>query len=103
MVRLSVPYPATPGSKFDWDYYLGPHVALVHRLWDPLGLVKLEIDRGVAGLPPGAPAPFHAIGYLTFPTMGDLQMALISSAAELIADQARYTDVQSVVMISEVI
>src|SRR5436309_12572427 len=103
MVRLSVLYPATPGSRFDWDYYLSSHVDLVHRLWDPLGLIKLEIDRGVGGLPPGEPAPFHAIGYLTFATLGELQTALVSSAPQLVADQAKYTDVQSVVMISDVI
>ncbi|MCU1237154.1 MAG: Ethyl tert-butyl ether degradation EthD [Candidatus Solibacter sp.] len=103
MIRLSVLYPATPGSRFDWDYYLGAHVELVHRLWDPLGLVKVEIDRGIGSLPPGAPAPFHAVGNLTFPTLVDLQTALFSAGTELAADQAKYTDVQSVVMISEVI
>jgi uncharacterized protein (TIGR02118 family) len=103
MVRLSVLYPATPGSRFDWEYYLGAHVDLVHRLWDPMGLLKLEIDRGIGGMPPGAPAPFHAIGHLTFQTLGELETALMSSAPAMIADQAKYTDVASVVMISEVV
>jgi uncharacterized protein (TIGR02118 family) len=103
MIRLSVLYPATPGSRFDWDYYLGAHVALVHRLVDPLGLVKIEIDRGIGGMPPGAPAPFHAVGYLYFNTLEEFQTALFATAPELIADQANYTDVASIVMISEMV
>jgi uncharacterized protein (TIGR02118 family) len=103
MVRLSVLYPATPGSRFDWDYYLGPHVELVNRIVRPLGLVKVEIDRGIGGFPPGAPAPFHAVGHLFFNTLADFQAALSATAPELIADQARYTDVQAVLMVSEVV
>jgi hypothetical protein len=57
MIRLSVMYPATPGSRFNWDYYLGPHLELSRKLLTPRGLVRTEIDRGIGGLPPGAPAP----------------------------------------------
>jgi uncharacterized protein (TIGR02118 family) len=102
MVRLSVMYPATPGSRFDWDYYLGPHRELSRRLLGARGLVRTEIDRGVAGIPP-APAPYHAVGHLFFHTMAELQSALMATAAEFIADQANYTDVPSVVQISEVV
>jgi uncharacterized protein (TIGR02118 family) len=103
MVRLSVLYPATPGSRFDWDYYLGPHVDLVNRIVGPMGLVKVEIDRGIGGFPPGAPAPFHAVGHLFFNTLDDFQAALGATAPQLIADQAKYTDVQAVVMVSQVV
>ena len=68
-------YPATPGSRFDWDYYLGPHLELSRRLLNSRGLVRTEIDRGIAGLPPGTPAPYHAVGYLVFQTMEDLGSA----------------------------
>ena len=103
MVRLSVMYPATPGSHFDWDYYLGPHLELSRRLLNSRGLVRTEIDRGIAGLPPGTPAPYHAVGHLFFQTMEDLASALSATAAEFIADQRNYTDVPSVVQISEVV
>jgi uncharacterized protein (TIGR02118 family) len=103
MVRLSVMYPNGSGSSFDWDYYLGPHVELAKRLLLPRGLVRLEIDRGVGSLPPGATAPYHAIGHLFFASMRDMQSALAATAPELIADQRKYYSGESVVQISEVV
>src|SRR5215510_11340090 len=103
MIRLSVMYPATPGSRFNWDYYLGPHLELAQRLLSSRGLVRTEIDRGIAGLPPGQPAPYHAIGHLFFRTMADLQDAMQATAADFIADERNYTDTPSVVQISEVL
>jgi len=75
MIRLSVMYPATPGSKFDWNYYLGKHLELSRRLLTPRGLMRTEIDRGIGSFPPGAPPPYHAVGHLFFRTMDDLQTA----------------------------
>lgn len=103
MVRLSVMYPATPGSTFNWDYYLGKHLELARRLLIPRGLVRLEIDRGIGGFPPGAPPPFHAIGHLFFRSMEDLLSALGATAAEFIADEANYTNRPTLVQISEVV
>jgi uncharacterized protein (TIGR02118 family) len=96
-------YPATPGSRFDWDYYLGPHLELSRRLLGSRGLVRTEIDRGVAGLPPGTAAPYHAVGHLFFRTMAEVECALSATAAEFIADERNYTDVPGVVQISEVV
>ena len=31
MIRVTVTYPNEPGKKFDWDYFLGDHQAIVHR------------------------------------------------------------------------
>lgn len=103
MVRLSVMYPATPDSRFDWDYYLGSHRELSRKLLTSRGLVRTEIDRGVAGIPPGTPPPYHAIGHLFFRTMAELEEALRATAAEFIADERNYTSVPSIVQISEVI
>jgi len=102
MVRLSVMYPATPGSRFDWDYYLGPHLELARRLLGSRGLVRTEIDRGVSGIPPAGP-PYHAIGHLFFRTMAELEAALEATASEFIADERNYSSAPSVVQISEVL
>ena len=95
-------YPATPGSRFDWDYYLGPHRDLSTRLLGSRGLVRTEIDRGIAGIPPAGP-PYHAIGHLFFRNMEDLKTALTATAAEFVADERNYTDTPGVVQISEVV
>ena len=96
-------YPATPGSRFDWNYYLGHHLELSRRLLKPRRLVRIEIDKGIAGLPHGTPPPYHAVGHLFFRTMADLESALAATAAEFIADERNYFDGQSVVQISEVV
>jgi uncharacterized protein (TIGR02118 family) len=103
MFRLSVMYPAIPGSRFDWNYYLGQHLELSQRLLNPRGLVRIEIDKGIAGFPPGASPPFHAVGHLFFRTMADLESALTSTAGEFVADERNYFDGRSVVQISEVV
>jgi uncharacterized protein (TIGR02118 family) len=94
-------YPATPGSRFDWAYYLGPHLDLSRRLLSERGLIRTEIDRGIAGIPPAGP-PYHAIGHLFFRTLTELEDALKATAAEFIADERNYSDSPSVVQISEV-
>jgi uncharacterized protein (TIGR02118 family) len=103
MIRLSVMYPNTPGSRFDWEYYLGTHLELSRNLLGDRGLVRTEIDRGIGGLPPGAPAPYHAVGHLFFRTPDEMQSALAATAADFIADQRNYFDGQSVIQISEVV
>jgi uncharacterized protein (TIGR02118 family) len=103
MIRLSVMYPALPGSRFDWDYYLGPHLELSRKLLGPRGLVRTEIDRGIGSFPPGTPPPYHAVGHLFFRTMAEMESALAATAAEFIADERRYTSVPGVVQISEVV
>jgi hypothetical protein len=53
MIRLSVMYPTSSGSTFDWDYDLAPHLALARKLLSPFGLLRIEIDRGLGAFPPG--------------------------------------------------
>ncbi|HXZ28624.1 MAG TPA: EthD family reductase [Terriglobales bacterium] len=103
MIRLTVMYPATPGSSFDWSHYLGPHLALARQLLSPFGLLRIEIDRGVAGFPPGTPLHFHAIGHLFFSSAGELERAMAATAPQLLADQRKYFSGESVVQVNEVV
>jgi hypothetical protein len=63
----------------------------------------MEIDRGMGSLPPGAPAPYHAVGHLFFRTYAEMQSALSATAPEFIADERKYSSAPSVVQISEVV
>lgn len=61
MIRVSVLYPSREGARFDHAYYARSHMPLVEARLKGSGLLRYEIDRGIAGGAPGSPAPFaHA-------------------------------------------
>ncbi len=103
MVRMSVMYPTAPGKKFDFDYYANKHMALVRKRWEGMGLAKIEVDRGLAGGAPGAPAPYVCVGHVYFTTIADLQKATAAHGKELFADVPNFTDITPQVQISEII
>ena len=103
MIRMSVMYPAGDGKKFDLDYYAKNHMALVKSRWGGMGLVRTEVDRGVGGGAPGAPAPFVAVGHVYFNSMEDLQKATKAHGKELFADVPNFTNITPQVQISEVV
>jgi len=95
MIRISVMYPKS--GKFDYDYYVKSHMKLVHKLLDPFGLVKSEVDKGVGD------SPFAAIGHLVFNNMEDMQKGLQAHDPTLAADMVNYTDAQPQFQVSEII
>ena len=102
MVRMSVYYPSQPGTTFDHDYYAGAHRRLVEERLGALGLRRVEIERGVAGYG-GAPAPYVAVGHLLFDSMETLGSAWAAGGDDVVADVPRFTSVQPVVQISEIV
>ena len=66
MVRISVLYATSEGKKFDHDYYVKTHMKLVRDRLNSFGLVRTEVDKGLAGGAPGASAPYVAIGHVYF-------------------------------------
>ncbi|PZC46950.1 MAG: hypothetical protein C1O27_001566 [Chloroflexi bacterium] len=87
MIQVSVMYANTPGARFDFDYYNGPHVDLVRRTLEPAGLVELRNLKGIGGGEPGSEPPYLVIGLLTFNTMEDIP---------------NYTDLQPIIQVNEV-
>src|SRR5271169_2689382 len=73
MVCVSIFYPNDPGKKFDHDYYAASHMPMVMERLKSNGLTRYEIDRGVGGGLPGAPAPFVCVGRLYFNTLDGFQ------------------------------
>jgi uncharacterized protein (TIGR02118 family) len=103
MIRISVLYPRGDGKAFDHAYYIDKHMALVRQRWGSMGLVRTEVDRGVAGGAPDAPAPYIAVGHVYFNSLQAFQQAATAHGKELFDDVPNFTNIQPLVQISEVI
>ena len=99
MIKVGVFYPLT--AKFDWDYYLNKHTPMIQKVLSP-ALKKVDIEQGIAGGGPGAPATYTTICNLHFDSVEAFQKAFAPHAQAIMSDIANYTDVQPVVQISAV-
>lgn len=100
MIVASVFYPNQPGLHFDIEYYRSMHMQLVQRLLGP-AVRRIEVEHGVAGMGPGAPAPYLAIGRLYFESLEVFQKIAVPQLAELTADIPNYTNSSPILQISE--
>ena len=100
MIRVSVLYPNEAGKKFDHDYYARKHMPLLGRLLKP---VRYEVDKGLAGGAPGAPAPFIAACHIYFDAIADFQTGMGTHGKTLIDDIQNYTAIQPQIQISEIV
>ena len=101
MIKITVLYPNRQGAKFDMEYYCGRHIPLVR---EKLGTAckGISVEQGMAGMPPGAPAPFIALAHVYFDTVESFQAAFAPHAAEIMADLPNYTDIEPTIQISDV-
>lgn len=95
-------YPGT-ATRFDYDYYVNKHTPMVNELWKPLGLMSVEISKGVSGLVPGSKPAYVTITNLTFTSVEALQGALAASGAQVLGDIPNFTDVQPEVQLNEIL
>ena len=102
MIKVTILYPNGDGKKFDMDYYSTKHMPLIASLLgDSLKLI--EIDRGISGRTPNDPMPYLAIGYLYFDRLSAYQNSFGPNAQKIVSDVPNYTNIQPVVLISEVV
>ncbi|HUF50421.1 MAG TPA: EthD family reductase [Longimicrobiales bacterium] len=102
MIRVSVLYGNGPEARFDHEYYHSAHRELVESRLRPLGLVRIEMDRGVAG-GGGTDAPYVASAHLYFESLDAFQEAFAAHGEELLADIPNYTNVTPVLQVSEIV
>ena len=103
MVRMIVSYPSQPGSRFDLDYYLETHMAMVEEKLGPHGLTSAWVDQGLGGGAPGSPARFQIQCMLNFSSLEGMQAGLAAAGAALMADIPNFTDVRPEVQINQVV
>lgn len=102
MIKVSVLYPNTTGSRFDMDYCCNQHMPMVK---DKLGdaCKGIAVDEGMAGDTPDSAAPYAAICHLFFETVEAFQAAFGPHAETIMADIPNYTNVEPAVQISKVL
>lgn len=101
MIKVTFLYPNTEGSRFDMDYYLTTHLDLSKRLLRP-ALKGVNVDRGISGIEPGSPPPYHAVGHLLFDSVEEFYEALVPHIDELRGDVANYSENEPIIQISEI-
>lgn len=89
MVRIAILYPKTADNWFNQDYYIHSHIPLVKKLFIPQGMIKCEVDSGLAGMN-GTP-PYFAITLMTFENIEQLQSAMANHSKVLMEDVPNYT------------
>ncbi len=101
MIRITVLYPNSDGSKFDMGYYTSKHMPMVKQKCGA-ACKSIAADFGLNGGQPGAKAPYLAIGYLTFDSVDSFQKAFGPHANEILADIPNYTNAQPIIQVSEI-
>ena len=103
MSKGSVFYPNEEGKKFDMVDYSGKHMPMVQSRLDSMGLLRIEVERGVSSADPNAPAPFVAIGVLYFNTAEEVHEGFKTHGREIMGDIPNYTDIAPQFQISEIV
>ena len=76
---------------------------LVRERLGSFGLVRTEVDKGMVGGAPGAPAPFVAIGHVYFNSLDGFQKGMGQHGKAIMGDVPNYANIQPQTQISEII
>jgi uncharacterized protein (TIGR02118 family) len=101
MVKVSIFYPAKPGSHFDVDYYLDTHMPLALGLLGS-AVKAISVEIGMLGGNPDQPPPFTAICGFTCDTIQAFTDAFLPNADVLQSDIPKFTDIAPVIQVSEI-
>ena len=103
MIKISIFYPNTTGTRFDMDYYLTQHMpASIERLSASAGFRGVSVERGVGGGAPGTEPAYIAMCHYLFDSAEDFLAAFNRHAELLQGDVPNYTDIAPVIQFSSV-
>ena len=102
MIIISVLYPHTEGARFDLDYYVKKHMALVASRGQDLGLQSYQVLSGLDAPGGGKPA-YRVIANLTVSSVQAFQSGMETHGKEIMGDIPNYTDIQPVIQFSETV
>lgn len=104
MVKISILYPNTKGSRFDMRYYVEDHMPVsIQLLSAHPGFKGVSVERGVTGVPPGTEPPYVAMCHFLFDSAEAFMEAFMPHAQTLQGDIPSYTDVEPTIQFNEVL
>jgi uncharacterized protein (TIGR02118 family) len=104
MIKVSILYPNKPGCRFNMDYYLNKHMPLsIELLSTAPGYKGVSVERGLGGGRPDAPPTYIAMCHFLFDTVEAFMAAFMPNSSILQGDMSNYTDIESMIQISEVV
>ena len=102
MVKISILY--SNSGRFDMDYYINKHMPRsIELLSRGKGYRGVSVERGMGGASPGSTPSYVAMCHYLFDTADDFMAAFLPHAAELQGDMPNYTDIATVIQVSEVV
>ena len=101
MIKVSVLYPSTPGSRFDVSYYFERHIPLVQQKLG-VALRGLSVEQGLGGMQPGSPPTYVMMFHMLFDSVEAFQQSFGPHAEVIVGDIPNYTNTQPIVQLSEV-
>ena len=102
MIKVSVMYPNTPGSRFDHAYYRDKHMPLLKARMGA-ACKSYTVDMGLGGAAPGTAPTYVGMCHIFCDSVETFQAGFGPHAKEIMADIANYTDLTPVIQISEVV
>ena len=104
MVRISILYPNTKGSRFDFRYYVEAHMPRsIELLSAHPGFKGVSVERGVRGAAPGSEPAYVAMCHFLFKTADEFLEAFMPHAPTLQGDMPNYTDIEPTIQVNEVL
>jgi uncharacterized protein (TIGR02118 family) len=97
MIKVSIMYPESAGTRFDHNYYRDNHLPLIKSRMGA-ALKYYTVDRELA-----AGAPYVAMCHLMCDSLESYQSSMGPHAAEIKADIPKFTDRTPVTQISQVV
>ena len=102
MFKVTVLYPRAAEDDFNLAYYLDVHTPMLKELLNPWGLLKVDVEVGIAGVAPGSEPVFALICGIHFSDLQSLQTGMDAEGPTIISDISNFTSVTPVMQISRV-
>ncbi len=104
MIRISILYPNSKGSRFDLSYYVKTHMPMsIDLLSAHPSFRGVSVEHGLGGGVPGTEAAYVAMCHFLFDSVEDFMAAFTPHAARLQGDMRNYTDIEPVIQFNEVL